>query len=51
MRQVARLDTLDPVLTELVRLRGARQHECRLCGSRRSVAAIGAGAEEATSGR
>jgi hypothetical protein len=48
MRRVARLDTLDPVLTELVRLRGARQHECRLCRSRRSVAAIDAGADEAT---
>jgi alkylhydroperoxidase family enzyme len=48
MRQVARLDTLDPVLTELIRLRGARQHECRLCTSRRSVAAIEAGADEAT---
>lgn len=48
MRQVARLDTLDPVLTELVRLRGARQHECRLCKSRRSVAAIEAGADDAT---
>lgn len=48
MRQVARLDTLDPVLTELIRLRGARQHECRLCKSRRSVAAIEAGADERT---
>jgi alkylhydroperoxidase family enzyme len=48
MRQVARLDALDPVLTELVRLRGARQHECRLCQSRRSVAAIEAGADDAT---
>ena len=46
MRQVARLDSLDPVLTELVRLRGARQHECRLCTSRRSVAALEAGADE-----
>ncbi len=46
MRQVSRLDSLDPVLTELVRLRGARQHECRLCRSRRSVAAIEAGADE-----
>ena len=27
-------------LTELVRLRGARQHDCRLCASRRSVEAI-----------
>jgi alkylhydroperoxidase family enzyme len=48
MRQVARLDTLDPVLTELIRLRGARQHECRLCKSRRSVAALDAGADEST---
>jgi alkylhydroperoxidase family enzyme len=46
MRQVARLDSLDPVLTELVRLRGARQHGCRLCTSRRSVAALDAGADE-----
>jgi alkylhydroperoxidase family enzyme len=28
----------------LVRLRGARQHQCRLCASRRSVDAIQAGA-------
>lgn len=48
MRQVARLDALDPVTTELVRLRGARQHDCRVCRSRRSVAALDAGASEAT---
>ena len=48
MREVARLDALDPVTTELVRLRGARQHDCRLCKSRRSVAAIDAGADEST---
>lgn len=48
MREVARLDALDPVLTELVRLRGARQHECRVCKSRRSLAAIEAGAQAAT---
>lgn len=47
MREVARLDALDPVLTELVRLRGARQHECRVCTSRRSVAALEAGADDA----
>lgn len=40
MREVARLDRLDPALTELVRLRGARIHECRLCQSRRSLRAI-----------
>lgn len=48
MREVARLDALDPVLTELVRLRGARQHECRVCKSRRSLAAIEAGARAVT---
>ena len=48
MRTVARHDALDPTTTELVRLRGARQHDCRLCKSRRSVAAIEAGADEAT---
>lgn len=47
MREVARLDALDPVTTELVRLRGARQHDCRMCRSRRSVAAIEQGADEA----
>jgi alkylhydroperoxidase family enzyme len=36
------------VLTEIVRLRGARQHNCRLCRSRRSLAALDAGAGEAT---
>lgn len=48
MQAVARLDQLDPVTTELVRLRGARQHECRLCASRRSVEAIRQGADDAT---
>jgi alkylhydroperoxidase family enzyme len=48
MRAVARLDALDPVTTELVRLRGARQHRCRLCTSRRSVEAIRQGADDAT---
>ena len=37
---VARLDHLDPVTTELVRLRGARSHNCRLCRSRRYVRAL-----------
>jgi len=48
MRAVARHATLDATTTELVRLRGARQHDCRLCQSRRAVAAISAGADEAT---
>ena len=38
--EVAKLSSLDPVTSELVRLRGARAHDCRLCQSRRSVSAI-----------
>ena len=38
--EVAKLQELDPVTSELVRLRGARAHDCRLCQSRRSVSAI-----------
>ena len=40
MQQVALLGALDPLTSELVRLRGARVHNCRLCQSRRSVKAI-----------
>jgi alkylhydroperoxidase family enzyme len=46
MRAVARLDALDPTTTELVRLRGARSHRCRLCQSIRNVHAVRAGADE-----
>lgn len=38
--EVAKLSALDPVTSELVRLRGARAHACRLCQSRRNVTAI-----------
>lgn len=48
IREVALLDALDPLTTELVRLRGARAHHCRLCMSRRSVAAMEAGASART---
>jgi alkylhydroperoxidase family enzyme len=48
MRVVARLAALDPLTTELVRLRGARAHDCRLCKSRRHVVVVDAGADEAT---
>jgi len=48
MASVARLDTLDPTTTELVRLRGARQHDCRICKSRRAKAALDAGADDST---
>ncbi|MCU0311863.1 MAG: hypothetical protein MUE36_13080 [Acidimicrobiales bacterium] len=42
------LEHLDPVLTELVRLRGANAHRCRLCQSLRSRPALLAGADDAT---
>ena len=40
LREVAKLPALDPVTSELVRLRGARAHDCQLCQSRRNVTAI-----------
>lgn len=46
LRVVAQLRDLDPVTTELVRLRGARFHNCRLCQSLRTVSALRAGADE-----
>jgi alkylhydroperoxidase family enzyme len=48
MASVARLTALDPTVTELVRLRGARQHDCRICQSRRAVEALEAGADDDT---
>ena len=48
MRAVARLGRLDPLTTELVRLRGARAHDCRLCRSLRNVRAVQGGADEST---
>ncbi len=48
MRAVARLDALDPLTTEIVRLRGARAHDCRLCRSLRNVRAAEAGTGEDT---
>jgi alkylhydroperoxidase family enzyme len=46
IRAVPALDRLDPVTSELVRLRGARQHQCRLCQSLRSRPALLAGADD-----
>jgi alkylhydroperoxidase family enzyme len=43
---VGRLRGLDPVTTEVIRLRGAVAHNCRLCRSRREVAALDAGGSE-----
>ncbi|OBG32881.1 hypothetical protein A5672_25250 [Mycobacterium alsense] len=43
---VARMRALDPVTAELVRLRGAAQHNCRLCKSLREGTALDAGGSE-----
>ena len=47
MRIVALDTALDPVTTELVRLRGARAHDCRICQSRLSLRAVEAAGDEA----
>jgi alkylhydroperoxidase family enzyme len=47
---VARLRALDPVTTEVVRLRGAAQHNCRLCKSRRYEDALESGGSESMYG-
>lgn len=46
-RLVARLDALDPLTAELVRLRGARVHNCRMCKALRHVGGLAAGGDEA----
>jgi len=43
-----RVTGIDPVLTELVRLRCAQYHDCRLCGSLRLQEAAEQGVDEAT---
>ncbi|MCV7401169.1 carboxymuconolactone decarboxylase family protein [Mycobacterium fragae] len=43
---VARLRGLDALTSELVRLRGAAQHNCRLCKSLRETTALDAGGSE-----
>jgi hypothetical protein len=47
IRVIYNMRGLDPVLTELVRLRGARAHQCRVCKSLRAKSALDAGASEA----
>ncbi len=47
---VAQMRGLDPVTSELVRLRGATQHNCRLCKSLRESTALDAGGSEALYG-
>ncbi len=44
---VVRLDAVDAVTTELVRLRAAAVHDCRVCGSLRLVDAREAGVDDA----
>ncbi len=46
MRVVALDTALDPVTTELVRLRGARAHDCRICQSRLSLRAVESAGDE-----
>lgn len=46
MPAVAQMRALDPIITELVRLRGAWQHNCRLCKSLRDGDALDAGGTE-----
>jgi len=43
---VARRTALDPLTAEIVRLRGATQHQCRLCNSLREASALEAGGSE-----
>jgi alkylhydroperoxidase family enzyme len=51
LRSVALLDGMDPLTTELVRLRVARHHNCRLCKSLRTRAAMQAGGDETVYGK
>ena len=50
MPAVARLRSLDAVTSEVVRLRGAAQHNCRLCKSLRETTALDAGGSESLYG-
>jgi hypothetical protein len=43
---VVNATTVDPIVTELVRLRCAQIHDCRLCGSLRNQAALDQGFDE-----
>lgn len=47
---VARMRALDALTSEVVRLRGAAQHNCRLCKSLRETTALDAGGSEALYG-
>jgi alkylhydroperoxidase family enzyme len=43
---IVRVKGVDPVITEIVRLRCAQIHDCRLCGSLRSEDALESGFDE-----
>lgn len=43
---IVQAKTVDPMITELVRLRCAQIHDCRLCGSLRSQEALDQGFDE-----
>jgi alkylhydroperoxidase family enzyme len=47
LRVVALESALDPITTELVRLRGARAHNCRICQSRLTLRAVESAGDEA----
>lgn len=46
MRVTAKLRALDPLTTELIRIKGANHHDCRRCKSRLTVSALEAGGSE-----
>jgi alkylhydroperoxidase family enzyme len=48
IRVVPGLRELDPITSELIRLRLARAHNCRICKSLRSYSAFAAGADDTT---
>lgn len=48
---IVRQRALDPLLTEMVRLRCARVHDCRLCQSLRTDAALDAGLDREMDGK
>src|SRR5689334_9689859 len=47
LEAATRLSALDPVLSEMVRIRGARTHDCRICKATRYRDALDAGVDEA----
>ncbi|MUM15332.1 carboxymuconolactone decarboxylase family protein [Mycobacterium sp. CBMA271] len=50
LTSIGSLSALDPVTSEIARLRGAAQHQCRLCKSLRETTALKAGGSESLYG-